>query len=311
MTADELLANINNRGALPPTQNVWTSTLILSAADEEIYSTVMPSLLGANQDFFTDYEDSPFVGSQAAYALPKRAAGATIRVAKYVDNVGNEGAPLAQVEVADIGRYNITTANAPIGFYFNSSFVNVLPTPATGTTGSLRLYYTRRPGKLVQDTVNGSSQHTQVATVSSVSVNSGNTTITCTANHSGFAAGATIDVTSYTSPYTLKWKDVTVTTMTAGTATIVCNGVDMTTGINTVVAGDFVTASLNSYVPQGIPVEWHSLIELRVVARVLDSLGDMMGSNSILARSMEMEQRLLALVQPRASGNPKKLNAWR
>jgi hypothetical protein len=139
----------------------------------------------------------------------------------------------------------------------------------------------------------------------------GNTTITCNANHSGFASGGTIDVTSFSTPYRLKWKDVTVTTMTAGTATIVCNGVDMTTGINIVVAGDFVTSSLNSYVPQGIPVEWHSLIELRVVARIQSSIGDDESSKATLANAGMIEGRLLSLVEPRSSGNPKKMSAWR
>lgn len=313
MTGDDLITNISNRGALPPTATVWTPALILAATTEEMWAYVMPTLEAVNQDYFTDFQDSPIVSLQSIYIMPTRAAGGTLRAVKYLDTNGNEGAPLAMVEVPDIGKYNITTANAPIGIYLTGTEINLLPTPAAGTTGSIRMYYPRRPGILVQDLLNGSSQHTQVATVTSVSYTPGTgTTITCTANHSGFASGGTIDVTSFTSPYRMKWKDVTVTTMSAGTNTIVTSvSADMTTGINTVIAGDFVTLSLNSYVPQGIPVEWHSLLELRVVARILDSLGDIEGAVSIDNKVSVMEKRLLSLVQPRSSGNPKKINAWR
>jgi hypothetical protein len=311
MNADELYSNINLRGALPPTVVYWTSTNVMTAADEELLTGLVPLLQATNQDFFVTYKDTTLAASQSMYELPSRNIGGSVDVVTFIDSNGNEGPPLARIPVADIGRYMITTANSPIGFFTTASDINLLPTPASGVTGSIRMWYSRRPGHLVIDALDATSRHTQVATVSSIAYAGGNTTITCSGNHSGFASGATIDITSYVSPFKVRAQDVTVTTMTAGTATIVCNGIDLTSYPYSVVAGDFVTRAGNSYVPQGIPVEWHSLLELLVVARILDSTGDDVGAKSVLGAANRMENRLLSISQPRTSGNPKKINAWR
>lgn len=360
MTGDDLLQNIKNRGGYPASAVVsLTDANIMTAATEELWSYIVPWIESANEEFFTDYVDIPLVAGQAAYTMPSRAAGQSLRAIKYVDVNGNENDPLVRIEMGDAQRYSSVSGNVPFGFWYSATSINVLPAPNT-STGCIRPYFARRPGALVNNVVT-SSLTTQVGIISSVTAG----TITLNANHNGWPATAgTVDLISATNPYGAIDLDVPVSTAVSGTATISVTawstGLGITKGqsvyansqiftaqtsgttagsgtgpasattynpyvidnnitwkyvaptfdmmaINT---GDYVTAKQTSYVPC-VPVEWHSLLELRTVARAFGVIGDMAGQAEVLRAAEEMRRNLLGLSQPRSSFSNRKISAWR
>jgi hypothetical protein len=294
VTADQLLQNVKDRAALPPAQVVVTDPKILNMATEEMLAFIAPLLENTNEEFFTDHQDIPLVAGQTAYDIPTRAMNSAVRALKWLDVNGIEGPPLNRIDLVDINRYASLSSPAPAGFYPTATQVVVAPAPGA-TSGSLRCYYSSRPGVLI----NGTS----LATVSSAT----DTVLTCASVATGiFAVGQTVDIISPNSPFKLKAKDQIITASTATTITIGAGGLSAA-GVS---AGDYVTLSSTSYVPQ-IPLEWHSLLELRTVARVLAALGDARGQQGAMQDAAMIEMRVLNLAQPRFQNNNKKLNAWR
>lgn len=303
MTADQLLVNIKDRAAIPPSQVSITDVKLLQAATEEMQAYIVPLIDSSNEGFFTDSVDKTILANVSVYDVPTRAAGGALNVLKFVDSAGNEsGGPIPRVELTDIGRYSSLTSSFPLGFYWVASSIVLLPAIGASPSGSLRMYYSSRPGALVSDTITA-SQHTAVGIVTSLT----STVITLNANTNGWAANTTIDIVGANSPFKLLAKDIATTTNAAGSATITV-GTDLTAlGI---VAGDYVTLANTSYVPR-IPQEWHSILELRAVSRAFSMLGDTRSAGAAGQYAKEMEQKMMGMTQPRSSGNSRKVNAWR
>lgn len=306
MNTDELIAACKIRAGLPATATGWTNTQIINGLNEDQWTYLVPKLVMTNGEFYLDKIDALISGGQSAYPLPHRVSAGAVRVVKYVDSNGQEATPLAYIEVPDTGRYNITTGNAPLAFYFTGTELNLLPVPAIGTTGGIRMYYHRRPGALTQNTLDALGHSSAVALVQSVTVN----TITTQAPHSGFMSNQLLDIVSHSSPYRLLGMDVQAVSCAVGSSLITTDGgEDLTTlGIG---VGDTVTLAETSWYPQGAPLEWHSLLELATGARILGSLGDLDGQRELLQQAELLLQRLNSVTEFRSAGNSRKINAWR
>lgn len=306
MNADQLISAVRIRGGITSTSTAWTTQQLLDGLNEDMWSYVVPALQAVNGEYFTDSQDTTLVANQQFYALPARAAAGAINSVKFIDGSGNESRPLPYLEVSETGTTNQAPRTAPNGYFFRGADIGLLPIPAAGSTGSLRMYYTLRPGQLVSDTVVG-AQHNQVSLITSVTA----TVITTQAAHNGFPAGKTIDICDATPPHRLLFKDVTVTTATAGTSSITVSGVDLTTAIPSIAAGDTVTLADTAWYPVYIPVEWHTLLEFIAVARVLGSSGDLAGQAEVLRQASDRLVLLNSISQPRAGASQRRLNAWR
>lgn len=305
MTATDLLSQIRADSLLPKT-NGLSDDLLVNRLNDELGSIVAVILEASKQDFFTDIEDVPLISTQQAYPFPERAIANTARVVKWVDSSGAESSdPLDQVALADIGDF-ANLGGCPRGFYLTATDINPLPRPDTSSTGFLRIYYARKPSKLVLDLVDGSSQHTQVGTIQNIVVAGGNSTITLAAAHSGFPAGQSIDLQAARSPYKLLAKDIDVTTAAAG-VTIICNGVDLTTiGWS---AGDYVTLARTSFIPM-LPEEAHSMLRDFAIARSL-SVTSLNRADIIKSAAMDRLKVFLKVAAPRMNQNTKPVSAWR
>lgn len=295
-TVTELISNVKLFGNIPNFQNNWTDPNIITALNERLWTHLTPILLSMNEEYFTDYEDTTLVDAQSIYELPVRMS--SLRKVVYVDTSGQEGPALPKVEVPDIGRFNVVVSPAPAGFYFTATEIVILPTPSS-PSGSLRLYYVRRPSTLV------ASAASTLATITTVSVVAGNTTLT-TGAHT--ITGA-VDIVSATSPYRLRAKSKTPTSVTG--TTFVFNSLDLSATPYKVAVGDYVTAQYTSFVPVAVPLEWHPLLQKLVIQDILVASGDLRGAMEIHDEAKELEMRLSILATPRSPANPTKINAWR
>lgn len=307
MNTDVMVAQIKGDGALPPTA-LLTESIIVDKMNSELKSIVAMLIESERQEFLTDIQDVQLLSTQSAYPFPERALASTARVLKFVDSSGAEDPkPLRELALAEVGDYAFITGD-PIGFFVTATDFNPLPRPGTATSGKIRVYYPRRPSTLVQDLLNGSSQHTQVGTISGITVAGGNTTITLAAAHSGFPAGNTIDLQSAKSPYKLLAKDVVVTTAAVGTATITCNGVDLT-GIGWAV-GDYVTLAKTSYIPL-LPEEAHDMLRDFAIARCLNDINQKERAASFAGIAKGRFSLFLKVTAPRLGQNTKAISAWK
>ena len=303
MNSDALLTNLKARCAIPPAQVAVTDTSLLNMATEEMIAYICPLFDQVNEEFFTTSLDTPVVSGTAGYDMPTRAMSGALRVLKWVDQNGVEAPqPIPRIEIPDIGRYVSLSSAYPLGFYFTATQVVALPTPTvTGTlsplASCLRMYYSRRPGSLV------TGAGTAVCVVTGIT----DTVITAASvNTTNFAVNATVDIISSAAPFKMRVMDGIITASNATTITIGAGGLTAAG----VAIGDYVTLSQTSYVPQ-IPLEWHSLLELRVATRAFGALGDYKGRQEAAAAAKEMEKRLMAQAAPRSGGNSKKWNSWR
>lgn len=305
MTADDLLAGLKNRASLPPFQLVWTDANLLKAMQEEVESQVVPVLYSTQQDFFTDFVDLPLVANQQGYRLPQRAMGDVIRGAYWVDTTGIVAKPpLLRVNIDEVSDFTTTAATIPKAFFLVYDQINVLPTPSSSVSGSIRLFYLRRPGILVSDVRSG-GQSTQVGVISAVT---SDTVLTMTVAMNGWANNQNVDIVQANPQFALLMRDQAATLAASGATTItIAAGGLSTAGIS---AGDYVTLSQQSYVPQ-IPREWHPYIEVRTAAFILESLGDLTGADRFYKLSDEMRANLMKLVTSRTPGNPLKANPWK
>lgn len=321
MTINEIVAAVRTRGSLPTagSSSSISDQKIIDAANSELTLVVAPLLALTREGYFTDTEDTSIVANQASYSLPTRAIDSGAIAVKYVDSSGQELYPLDQVTPHEISSYTYTGYAQQ--FYLNQQGIVLIPTP-TNASGSLRVYYDRRPGSLVSNVDSSGTlgltggQTTATGVVSSVSYNSGtgNTTITLTVNTNGWPASTTIDVMSYLPPFKLRAKDVTTTTAAAGTATILCTSIDLTSSTYGVAAGDYVTVARNAFVPQ-IPLEWHEILTDLIPARVANQLSMYKQEEHIREALVPKIKLLQGLAEPRAQQNPKAIKAawtnWR
>lgn len=300
-TADGLVSRVKDVATIPPRVDT-TDQKILDEANGEMSKRLIPLFRRLRGGFLQDSVDYAIVASQARYVFPARAVLSTLESIKYIDAQGNEQYALKFIPNRRIGQLSTqwwpitdSTSPNPTGFYDDSGAIVLYPVPSSAT-GSLRVYYPRRPGKLVLDTV-VASQHTAVGTVLSLTAS----TITLNANHNGWPANTTIDIMAAYSPFKLFAKDIATTTAAAGTATITV-GTDLTTlGI---AAGDYVTLAKQAYIPE-IPEEWHEYLVDLTAARMLEKLGQYSAGASMRKTMTETYSELFRATTPREAQTSK------
>lgn len=285
-----------------PTRTDTTDQKIIDEANSELASRLVPLFRRLGGGFLQDSTDYTIVASQAIYVLPTRAVLSGIDSIKYVDSSGSEQYALVKIPQRRIGQMSTqwwpisdTTSPNPTGFYLDAGGIVLYPVPSVAS-GSLRVYYPRRPGKLVLDAVSA-SQHTTVGTVTSVAAS----LITLNANHNGWPANTRIDIMAAYSPFKLFAKDIATTTAAAGTATIAV-ATDMTAlGIT---AGDYVTLAKQSYIPE-IPEEWHEYLLDATTARMMNKLGQSAAEKGLRQSMIEKYSELMRATTPREAQTSK------
>lgn len=158
------LAAVRLQGSIPST---FRDADILNVGDGEIQTTFVPLLERLKSNFFVrnqiarqavklalEFGESypPAAGiditpdTRGRVQLPPRAIGAGLRSVQL--NVGNSWVSLPQRSLEDADSLSTGDAAA---YYLDGGSMVLLP---TGTTGTLRIRYACRPGKMVLDTDN-------------------------------------------------------------------------------------------------------------------------------------------------------------
>lgn len=300
-TTSELLADIKRKAFVPISQITFTDQDLLSMADEEIQTGIVPLLMTTREEYLVSFLEYYVDGTTRSFEIPTRAIGAKLReVTVLISQENNqEDAPterrLPEIDAADaVYNNNFNNFLSLASFYLRDNSVVLSPTANSFTGQTLRLYYFKRPSKLIL--TSSCSQITSIsgntAIVNLVPINFG----------SGGTLSLTVDVTKAAPPFQLDTMDVDITIDT--TSNIATFPADLST--YDISVGDYICLTNETPVPT-LPVEMQTLLAQRVAVKLLASLGDEKNFQIASDRLKEMQHNILGLLSNRVEGSNRKV----
>ncbi len=292
-TTAELLTQIRQHAYLPDAHPTYTDAVLLRMADETLQRKILPPLHALRQGWGVAYTDYTVTADKSDYILPSRASFGVVRMVSLLDSSGNPVGPLAALNLEDTEAYQGQTASglsAFAGFIVVDDAVRLVPTPAS-TTGTLRVWYYRRPGTLTAASTSADElPH---------AITSGATTTTLTVGTHGFDNGDLVDVVQANPPFATLAQGVTVSGVTATT-------LDIPAALSSAATGDYVCTTGQSPVPQ-VPAELHEVLALGVAVQVLRESGGQDRFQMALEEFRDELKDVLGLMSPRQKGQPERL----
>jgi len=179
MNTTELLAAIKRAAGIPAYQVRFSDLDILSLADEETRTILLPMITNMREDYLVAFTSIPVAANEQAFPIPERAVAQTIRELKfqivsqkYVINL-----PYVPIEQ----QYSSFYAAQPVGYNFQGDDIYIVNPPSV--PGNLFVWYVMRPGTLVESTA--------VATVATIPTDN---TLTVSGLPTAWGAAEIIDV---------------------------------------------------------------------------------------------------------------------
>lgn len=295
MTAEQLitevrqlaqLADVDSADLSNPTAEADSDEGILNIANREMRGKLLSDVMSLREEFFVLKQDYAITTASDSYRIPSRAVGAKLRDVVYVDSASNAtGLPrLKPEDVVEQYRF---------GFIVQGNSI-VLRTQ--DSSGTLRLSYFARPGKLVKAAYVGTVE----------SINTTTKAVTLTADKSAVfgSGGATVvvDIQKAGSPFEYVAVGSSVTA-TLATKTVLTFS-SLPSGL---AVGDSVALEDTSNYVQ-LPEEAASVLAYRTAAKSLEAIGDEGGTKRLSESASEMEEAMRVLLTPRVDGRPQKIS---
>lgn len=285
VTTTQFLDAVKRGCSFPTSQPRFSDANLLKFADEELEATILPMITSIRQEFFVKSKNVPTVSNQAAYKIPYRTIGRTLRDIKLLDSSGTivRALPLVNEEEAHV--YTNAVSGDPRACYVQGENLIILPTPQSSSF-YLQMIYPLAPSKLVPVS--------EAGYISSFDLTTG--VVTISASISGFSSGVLMDIVDGSSGCTVKAEDITNVSV-SGTS-ITFSASDLPSNI---AVGDYVTLS-NQTPVVGLPQEAHQCLVQATICRILEAQGDM--ENYGLAQK-SLEKKMGAcqqLLNPRIEG---------
>lgn len=271
MNADELLVSVKRATALPSSQIRLSDVDMLTLADEEIQTKMLPMLTDLRNEYLVTLESFTMTAGRTEYPIPYRAIGRTLRDVTVV-RAGQTTDTLPYIQPED------SYAAGQVGFFLRGD--KLLLTEAQ-TSGTLNLYYELRPSSLVL-----LADCARIATLTAIDA-------VVVAVPSTIVTGTSVDVLEARSGHTLLGKDLSVTNVAGTTLTLAVP--------TAAIAGDYIAPAETSPVIM-LPQEMHQVLAQAVAVRVLEAIGDFEAMGSHQARLAEKMIAVRSLLTPRVRG---------
>lgn len=281
-TCDELIKVVKSLQTVPTSQGVFDEDDFVRKLNVQMLTKVVPAIVSANEEYFVTFSDVALVANQAAYNIPSRALGSTLRDVTYVDANGGES-PLPRQSPESVKNVG--------GFYgciIRGSTIIIFPTP-TVSQGFMRFYYERRPNNLCKK-----SASSNIASFSAVTPS-----ITVDAKPAAWVAGTKLDFISPNPPFDVVAEGVTVLSLTLPNTLVLTS---FPTGTAT---GLFVAPAGFSPVPQ-LPYEGHLVTAQFTAAASMRSLSNKAPANDAEEQGEKMLKAFIKTLNPRIDGEAKR-----
>lgn len=266
---------VRRQGSVPST---YLSTDILEIGDGEIQAVFVPLLERVRQNYLVR-ELTATPDAMGRVPLPTRASGAALRSVQL--QVNNTWRPLPQRQLEE---YDSLSTGQPDAYFLDGGSVALLP---KGSSGTLRIRYPMRPGRMVLDT-----DTTKAGAISSVTI--GPTTTLLATTYTGVDP---VDFISSGPAHQAKAIDVPL---------LALGPVPNTYFTEALVVGDYVAAAdCSPFVP--LPEELFAALVHRTAGVLLRSLGYDDEARTQLALAGESIDSATPMLLPRNEGNPQRV----
>lgn len=291
LTSD-LLAGVKRRAQLPDANGALSDADLLALGDIALRTILVPHLRSVREDYNVFTADQTITADEADYPIPWRAETAGgLRDVRYLTDQGDEiSLPFVALPDADaFVKVRNPWWSTPYAFTIQDTTIRLLPKP-TQTTGTLRVLYYKRHGRLVATSDAGV-----------ISALPGGNVATLSASVTAFNADAgpvslTLDVVD---------PDPHFDIVCSKAATVDGTSVTFTATIDSGIAvGDYVTIEDQAAVIR-LPVELHPVLETATLMHTLEALGDMQAMQATQTILMAQLQATRTLLEPRIDGEPR------
>ena len=289
-TTDGLITQVRDRAVVPDSQNLLPSSRILSIANEELQSNIVPDIMQAREEYFVYYKDVTITENNSQYYIPERAIGTKLRDVAIVQNAGSSGEvtiPIVRLQPENamglpLSGLGFGTTTRP-GYIVRNNWIILYGPINAGQT--LRLFYFIRPGHLVQTT--------QAAQISSIAGN----ICSCVNVPTNWSTGDVVDVIQGTPPFNYRYLEQT-TTLIAGNDITLPDVTDLE-------PGDWIALRNESPIAQ-IPWELHPLLAQGVTTYIMHSIDP---KQAVLEKQRyeAMRQNALTMIDNRVEGQGEKI----
>ena len=301
-TSTELIADIKQRASVPNSQNLITDANFVRFLSGKLHSEIVPIVLSVRENYFVSFQDTVITTTTEAtnrYPVPSRAIGMRLKDLKLVDS-GGEERDIPHLTYLDKSAgvsessfsYLENHAGGQHGFFFEGNDVRLFPADAF-TGDSLRLYFFRRPNRLVKTSDAGKI----------TAIDTGTNVVTLDNAPTTWTASTTFDVINGQPGFNSRQDDQTITAIA---------GADLTFSSlpSGMVVGDYVAESGESPIPQ-IPYEGFPFLAQLGVIKVLEGIGDKSGLAVARDDKITARKDFIQIISPRVEEKPRKTIAHR
>jgi len=288
VTGDKFLRGLKRRITIPANQVLIDNPGMLELCDDVMRDKMVPLLLSVNENYFVVEETEVEVANQAAYSIPYRSIGRTLRDLK-MRQVGATNSIQDMSLIALEDAHMMAPSGVPSGFYFRGDKIVLVPYPISDQYELIK-YYDLQPSRLVQTT--------SAALIQSVSTN----VVTCATVPPSFASGVYVDFVKGIQGCSTLAMDVQITNVSGSQVTFT-SASDIPSDL---VAGDYIALAQETPVLQ-IPDEAVPLLETLTGERVLYAISDYEGAEKLLSDAARQEKDLLKVISPRVQGEQTKI----
>lgn len=285
-TTTALIANLKRRASIPASQALFNEATMLEFLSDEMLSLLVPQVMSVREKYFETFTDYTLVSGTDTYIVPRRAIGGKVANFTFVDANGEE-LPCERLSTKDVEYTSTLDGGHLSGALIRGNHIHMLPDAATFVPLSLRVYYYRRPNRLVKESQAGKV----TAIVGSV--------VTLNNTPTSWTTSTTFDAIKGSPGFETLADDSTINTLSG-------NDLTFDTVPTGLAVGDWIAESGESPVPQ-IPYELHATLAQMGATKVLEALGDQAGLQAGQAKQQIQEKNALTLLTPRVEDKPKKL----
>ena len=277
-TVANLLADIKLKAQLQADSTVISDADILSMANKELQSVIVPKILAVRENYFWGFKDFTIVSTQHAYRIPSRAVGAKITAVKIIES---------DSKVYSLARKHPNDLSSRLGYKIIGDSIWISSPGGDQPTGTLRIEYQISPPTMV------ASPTAEVCHITAV-------------NATNFTLSA-----STTGSYELikpSGSQNTICFLTCSTTTATCPDDLIGDTLQGLVAVGDSVIGLNATHLVPLPVELHDWLAQRVVMRIHEYLGHRDEMELAGAKLADMERDGLTLITPRAEEDIKTIS---
>lgn len=285
----ERIASVKRRASVPTNQNLFLDSDFVKILSDGLIDTVLPMIMSVREDYFLTYQDTLVGAGVSSLNIPVRAVGGKLKDVVFVDpSTGNATEDLPRLSYADISLYQPADYIKMRGFYVEGDKVKFFP-PDIAEGKTVRLYYFRRPSRLVEVSATGKVVAINTTT-KEVQLNNVPTTWTTSTE---------LDVIEGVPPFKSLADDVNVTLI----AGFVLTFLTLPTGL---AVGDYIAEAMESPIPQ-IPFEAFGYLDQLGAVKVIEAVGTTEEVQKHAAMAQALEKKLFTMLTPRVDNAPQKI----